>query len=186
VTEPEPFTQMALSWRQAYGGPGFAENPLGKGVKPGAGQKGKPHMLPNLQYPQETAHLPNIRMTPACFSPLDISWPQRFSKSGTYDSAWLQEDFPAYARDIDWTIFNIAPEDQWFSGHLQGNEPYLLENLHPQKPRIEGCLPGFHGALFHYPADPVRIGFRGGVDPTLDGLVFPSQGAGGIDPPRPV
>jgi uncharacterized protein YjbI with pentapeptide repeats len=148
VTEPEPFTQMALSWQQAYGGPGFAENPLGKGVKPGAGEQGKAHMLPNLQYPQETAHLPNVRMTPAGFSPLDISWPQRISKSGTYDSAWLQEDFPAFARDIDWAIFNIAPQDQWFSGHLQGNEPYLLENLHPQKPRIEGALPDFKARCF--------------------------------------
>jgi len=148
ISDPEPFTKMALNWQRAYGGEGFADNPLGKGFKPVVGERGKIHRLPNLQYPTETVYDPDIGITPAGFGPLDITWPQRFSKVGTYDKAWLKEDFPAYARDIDWTIFNIATSDQWFNGHLHGDEPYRLENLHPEKPRIEGHLPGFKARCF--------------------------------------
>lgn len=147
-SEPQPFKKMALSWQRAYGGEGFSKNPLGRGFKPVKGAQGTVHLLPNLQYPGETTYDPDIPITPACFGPLDISWPQRFSKAGTYNKAWLKEDFPAFARDIDWTIFNIAPEDQWFEGHLNGDEAYCFENLHPEKSRIEGRLPGFKARCY--------------------------------------
>jgi uncharacterized protein YjbI with pentapeptide repeats len=148
ISRPEPFEKMPLVWARAYGGQGFADNPLGRGFKAVAGKQGKIRMLPNLQYATDTLYDPDIGIKPAGFGPLDITRPQRFSKAGTYDKTWLKEDFPAFARDMDWTIFNIAPPDQWFDDHLNGDEAYCLENLHPEKPRIEGRLPGFRARCF--------------------------------------
>src|SRR5687767_15679476 len=41
------------------------------------------------------------------------------------------------------TLFrSVAPADQWLDGFFRGDEEVLLENMHPQRPRIEGRLPG--------------------------------------------
>lgn len=148
LSRPAPFRKMELSWQRAYGGQGFAQNPLGRGVKTVKTVGGKTRMLPNLQYAADTLYDPDIGIRPANFGPLDITWPQRSSKAGTYNKEWLERDFPAFARDIDWTLFNVAPSDQWFDDYLRGDESFCLENLHQDKPRIEGRLPGFAGRCF--------------------------------------
>jgi uncharacterized protein YjbI with pentapeptide repeats len=104
--------------------------------------------LPNIQYPAKLVMSPEQHTEPAGFGPIDFTLPQRFSKTGTYDDRWLKEDFPGFARDIDWTIFNLSQPDQWFDKPLQGDEAYLLENMHPAKSRIEGNLPGFAARCF--------------------------------------
>src|SRR5262249_24725048 len=78
----------------------------------------------------------------------DMTWPQRFSKVGTYDDAWLKNDFPGLARDLDPSFFNTAPLDQQIEGHFRGDEPFVIENMHPEKPRLEGKLPGLSTRCF--------------------------------------
>ena len=85
---------------------------------------------------------------PAGFGPLDISWPQRTSKAGTYDQKWLKERFPGFAEDMDWTIFNTAPEDQQLEGFLTGDEDFFFEHMHPDKPTVKGRLPGIMPRCF--------------------------------------
>ena len=34
ASDPEPFTRMAVSWENAFGGEGYDKNPLGRGYKP--------------------------------------------------------------------------------------------------------------------------------------------------------
>jgi len=80
--------------------------------------------------------------------PYDQTWPQRFSKVGTYDEAWLKEQFPGFASDMDPSFFNTAPEDQQIDGFFRGDEAFVLENLHPRKPLIQGTLPGLKGRCF--------------------------------------
>ena len=147
-SEPVEFATMPLDWQHAFGGEGFVRNPLGKGSKPVATDKGTIHWLPNIQYPHERAISPEQQFEPAGFGPLDLTWPQRFSKAGTHDEVWLKEDFPAYARDMDWTIFNLASSDQWFDQPLRGDEKYLFENMHPSIPVLEGRLPGLRARCF--------------------------------------
>lgn len=146
-TDPVPFTSMPLDWAHTFGGEGYDKNPLGKGFKPITQGKVEIKWLPNIQYPTKL-DTSQKKYEPAGFGPIDIIWPQRFSKAGTHDDRWLKEDFPGFARDIDWTIFNLSQHDQWFDKPLQGDEPYLLENMHPAKPLIKGNLPGFIARCF--------------------------------------
>ena len=41
ITESVPFTHMAIDWTRAYGGPGFADNPAGRGMAPADGSEAR-------------------------------------------------------------------------------------------------------------------------------------------------
>lgn len=139
---PTPFTAMPITWANAFGGEGFDLNPVGKGAaRDRAGDAPTP--LPNVEDPARLIRAPGDRPRPVGLMPLDIAWPQRTAKAGTYDDAWLKELFPGTARDVDWTLFNLAPEDQWMPDReFRGDEEILLENLHPDRPVITSRLPG--------------------------------------------
>jgi len=142
-TSPKPFTEMRIGWAEAFGGEGFLENPVGKGYLKGKPEKDKLIELPNVEYPNKLIRKLSDTPKPAGLMPLDISWSFRQKKSGTYDDKWLKELFPGTPKDIDWTIFNVAPEDQWLKeGFFRGDETFLLENMHPTRNKIEGRLPG--------------------------------------------
>ncbi|HEY2620757.1 MAG TPA: DUF2169 domain-containing protein [Acetobacteraceae bacterium] len=144
ITEPVAFSQMKLDWTRAYGGRDFADNPLGKGVT-ADGSDGRIFPVENIM-----RRNPDGERTrgPAAYGPVDQMWPVRTKLSGTYDDAWLKQDFPGFARDIDWHFFNIAPADQWLPQPLTGNETYAFKNLHPDHPLLEGRLPGIAARLF--------------------------------------
>jgi hypothetical protein len=93
---------------------------------------------------------PKQRPEPASFGPLDLSWPRRFRRMGkNYDAGWLQNDFPGFARDIDWTVFNAASPDQWWDRDtLPEQASWRIWNMHPQKPVQEGTLPPWHARCF--------------------------------------
>ncbi|WP_437645169.1 DUF2169 domain-containing protein [Sorangium sp. So ce362] len=185
MSEPAPFTEMPVTWRNAFGGDGFAKNPLGKG------HGDKSTTLPNIESPKHLIHARSDRPTPAGLDGYDLTWPQRFSKIGTHDKAWLDECFPGFARDLDPTLFNMAPDDQQIDGFFRGDEAFVVENMHPDKPRLEGALPGVasrcfvclktrDGVVIREPAmklDTVRLFphrergvalFRGGIEITSD------------------
>lgn len=138
------FTRMPLDWSHAYGGPGFAANPLGRG------HAGDPmsELLPCVEYPDRVVVARGDAGAPAGFGPIDIGWPQRAARAGTHDRQWLETLYPGFAHDIDWRHFNLAPEDQWLDRAAAADEGYALVNLHPARPRIEGRLPGVVARAF--------------------------------------
>ncbi|WP_437963352.1 DUF2169 domain-containing protein [Sorangium sp. So ce260] len=142
MSDPAPFTEMPVTWRNAFGGNGFAKNPLGKGY----GDKSA--ALPNIESPKHLIHARGDRPAPAGLDGYDVTWPQRFSKIGTHDAAWRNECFPGFARDMDPTMFNMAPDDQQIDGFFRGDETFVVENMHPDKPRLEGALPGVASRCF--------------------------------------
>lgn len=149
ISDPAPFTEMPIRWTHAYGGEGFAENPIGKGFKPIEDAAGESvHALPNIEDPAQIVHSPDEPVKPASFMPVDLTWSPRMSRAGTYDDAWLKESFPGLPPDGRWTIHNLAPESQWLDGFFQGDESFLLENMHPTRARIEGRLPGAVARVF--------------------------------------
>lgn len=147
-SEPVGFSSMKVDWEHAYGGEGFEKNPLGKGFKPVNIKDMKVQLIPNVLYPKERVISPEKQHEPASFCPVDFSWPQRFSKAGTHDDKWLKEDFPGFAPDMDWTIFNTAQPDQWLEHPLRTGESFQITNMHPEKPVITGNLPGFSARCF--------------------------------------
>jgi uncharacterized protein YjbI with pentapeptide repeats len=157
-TAPEPFTMMPLTWENAFGGPDYKQNPLGKGIAKVPTDRGEVQPLPNVEDPGRLMRSPEDRPPPAGFGPYDLMWPQRFDKAGTHDAKWLEERFPGFAADIDWTMFNAAPGDQQVEGPFRGDEAFALESMHPTKARIEGKLPGACARCF------VNVKSDGGED----------------------
>lgn len=148
VTEPEPISEMPLTFAQAFGGRDYKDNPLGKGMDAVETEAGKRQPLPNLELPNRLIGSPDDKPPPASLGMIDLTWPQRFRKVGTYDQHWLKERAPGLADDIDWTYFNTTAPDQWLDGFFKGDEPFVLRNLHPQRHLIEGRLPGLISRTF--------------------------------------
>ena len=149
ISEPEPFDRMDLRYQNAFGGEGFDRNPVGKGAKAVIDGQGREHWpLPNVEYEKHLIGSPDDRPAPAGFGPLDMTWPQRLSKAGTYDQKWLANLFPGLAADIDMTFFNLAPDDQWIDGYFTGNEPFAVEGMHPELEVLVSKLPGFRTRMF--------------------------------------
>ncbi|WP_420466530.1 DUF2169 domain-containing protein [Panacagrimonas sp.] len=144
VSAPQPFERMAIEWKNAYGGPDFPQNPVGKGRAEIDGVR----WLPNLELPDSRLKTADQVIEPAGFGMLDVMHPQRAALRGTYDDVWLKEHSPGFAPDLNWKYFNFAPQDQWISGTLRGDEEFELENLHPTRPHIRGNLPGLRVRAF--------------------------------------
>jgi len=131
---PLGFTKMPLTWANAFGGPGFADNPSGKGL----GDE-----LPNVEYPDQPTRNRGDRPVPAGFGPVSSLWPARASKVGKeYGKAWQDKRAPFYAEDFDWTHFHAAPLDQQLPGYLRGDEELLFQNLSATEPTLRTRLPG--------------------------------------------
>jgi uncharacterized protein YjbI with pentapeptide repeats len=149
ISDPRPFTEMDVSYENAFGGPDYKKNPLGKGhatIKTDTGRTIRP--LPNIEDPQNLIDSPKKKPNPAGVAPIDLTWPQRFDKAGTYDEKWQRERFPGPAEDMDWTFYNAAPEDQQIEGFFSGDEPFEIKGMHPEQPLIQAKLPGFKPLCF--------------------------------------
>lgn len=143
---PAPFATMPITYARAYGGPGFAANPAGRGYR--GRWRRNAGAMPNIEQPCAP---PGSRWRPAApagFGPLGVGWLPRKDKFGTYGRRWARSDAPGFAADIDWTVFNLAPPDQWLAGHFEGGECYRLEGLHPSLPAIEGRVPALRARGF--------------------------------------
>src|SRR5262249_51799236 len=148
-SEAVPYEKMPLGYDRAFGGQGYAQNPTGKGYAPVKTESGDTvHPLPNIEIANKLITSPRERPLPTGFGPIDPSWPQRIKKTGTYDRKWLENRYPELAEDLDPTYYNLAPEDQQIDGYWQGGERFVLENLHPEKPQIEGVVPSFRARAF--------------------------------------
>lgn len=147
-SDPEPFEQMPITWEKAFGGQGFARNPLGKGSAPVEDKRRPLHPLPNIELPSSLIRSKEELAEPAGLGPIDLMWPQRLSKAGTHDDRWLKERFPGFAADMDWSIFNLAPEDQQQPEPFRGDEAFAISGMHPRQARLKGQLPGIAARCF--------------------------------------
>ena len=149
ISDPHPFTEMDVSYENAFGGPEYKKNPLGKGHSPVKSNTGENvHPLPNIEDPHDLIDSPKKKPDPAGFGPIDLTWPQRMEKVGTYDQKWLDNLFPGLAEDIDYTYFNAAPPDQWLDGFFNGNESFEIRGMHPEKKVIQSRLPETRSRCF--------------------------------------
>ncbi|MCT8342732.1 DUF2169 domain-containing protein [Photorhabdus kleinii] len=150
-SSPQPFEKMHLDWQNAFGGHCTAENPLGKGDEPVTREGVLWHPLPNVELPDQLLHSQHQRVQPASFAPLDFSWPQRSRLMGKkYDKQWLAHEFPGFARDTDWHLFNMAGSDQWLDGQpvLPAGATWRIWNMHPTWAVQQGKLPCWRTRCF--------------------------------------
>jgi uncharacterized protein YjbI with pentapeptide repeats len=146
--EAAPFTSMPLDWSRAFGGPAFADNPIGKGHRPADVDPKQVRDLPNFEVPYKELRRPTDIVAPIGFGLVDAAWPQRAKRIGTYDDRWLRTRFPGLPDDIDWRHFNVASPDQWLDRGIAADEAFELRHLHPARPAIEGRLPRMSARAF--------------------------------------
>lgn len=149
ITKAEPFVEMPVVWANAYGGQDFKKNPLGKGrdkVMMPDGSSAVP--LPNVELQQQQIGSPGDSPDPGCYASLDMMWPQRFDKNGTYDKKWQTERWPFFPDDMNYEFFNMACEDQYMEEFFKGGEAVTIKNMNPDIPYIESSLPDLRMRCF--------------------------------------
>ncbi|KYG04920.1 hypothetical protein BE21_43985 [Sorangium cellulosum] len=135
ISEPAPFVSMPITWANAFGGPEYPMNPVGKGYR-------TPE-LPTVELPGQPIRSRADTPAPAGFGPINPGWPQRAGKVGkAYGRRYLTERAPWYADDFDVGYFHAAPEDQQLRGYLRGDEELTFQNLHPEHATLRARLPG--------------------------------------------
>ena len=143
MTDPEPFKEMPVTWQNAFGGESFDKNPLGKGIDPVQLPDGQTVVpLPTIENPEKLIGSASDRPDPAGIAPIDVMWPQRFSKQGTYDEKWKRERWPHFPDDMNYEFFNTAPQDQFIDAFFNGDETITVMNMHPDVQLIQSRLPG--------------------------------------------
>jgi hypothetical protein len=134
--EPSPFTIMALRYERAAGGLGQA-NP--------AGIASTEARLPNLEPAIRAGTRSGDEGTLlAGFGPIAPDWPQRRGRLQGGAATWSPND---PLDESDPLFFNSAPADQQLAT-LRDDQPLLLENLHPDLPRLSTRLPGLRPQVF--------------------------------------
>ena len=98
-----PFTQMALDWTRTYGGAEVRRQSARQ--RRGTGSTGSDGAIVPVQNVLNPKLGRDGARIPSSYGPVDQTWPARAKLTGTYDDDWLKQDFPGFARDIDWTLF---------------------------------------------------------------------------------
>ncbi|MGX1308922.1 uncharacterized protein YjbI with pentapeptide repeats [Amorphus suaedae] len=148
-SDPVPFTHMPLVPQLAFGGAGFAENPVGRGVGArGLYEGGYKAPLPNLEDPAHPILEIDDTPHPAWFGPYppDAPWRQRYI--GTYDRKYMKTHFPGYPADFDTRYFLTAPANQQIKGFFRGDEPIHVSGMSSSHPRVDSRLPGIRARAF--------------------------------------
>ncbi len=138
-SKPQSFERIALRWENAFGGPSHPANPLGVGLDGAA--------LPRLEDPEALIRNQRDQPPPACCAPVPRHFQVRGGKLGTYDAAWLDQRWPYFPKDVDWSYFNAAPAEQQMD-YPRGNEAFDLGGVHPEHPVVSGRLPGLAPRVF--------------------------------------
>ncbi|MAK89986.1 MAG: hypothetical protein CMI13_01940 [Oleibacter sp.] len=132
-SSPVPVSSVPLIYEFAFGGPDYADNPIGKGHSA--------NQLPNIELAGQTIGSNSKAYVPAGFGPYDPSWPDRARYQGTYNQRYLETSYPGYPKDMDWRLFMTAPADQQLKQFWRGDESFGLHNMHPERPLITSSLP---------------------------------------------
>ncbi len=140
ASDPEPFTSMPLRWSNAWGGPDYADNPVGRGVGI--------DLLPTVEHPGDSSRSADAR-EPAGVGPIHPDWPIRKKKLGkAYGGDYKKTRAPYYAADFDWSHFQSAPLDQQIEGYFKGDESFSFTNIHPDAHELSGKLPAVRVRVF--------------------------------------
>ncbi len=139
IAEEGRFARMPLLYERAGGGPDTS-NPVG--VRPDTRDSYGRVKLPNL-LPPGVMVAPGSIVPPIGFGPIAPTWPSRWNRLGKYAGQFVLHQLAStpLPMDFDRGFFNDAPNDQQLT-ELSDDVRIVLENLHPQAPRLVTNLPG--------------------------------------------
>lgn len=148
VSAPAPFRRVPIRWELAFGGPGYARNPVGRGIAPVDTEQGRRVLLPNLEDSAELISGAGDRPRPSCFAPVPPGWAERIRKAGTYDQRWLKTRWPWLPDDFDYGYYLSAPPAQQVEGYWRGDEAVGLQHLTASQSIFRSRLPGLRARCF--------------------------------------
>lgn len=137
---PEPFRTMPVIYERAFGGvdergpqPEWEmRNPSGVGFR--GAPPADPALeteVPNIEYPSTPISSVRDRPAPAGFGVVAKSWLPRSAFGGTYDEAWVKNQYPMLPDDFDPRFYQSAPADQQLTA-VRGGETVELLNMTPE------------------------------------------------------
>jgi hypothetical protein len=130
VSDPKAAHEVRLGWANAFGGPGDERNPLGVGH---ASSKSERQPQQELTVQPYGGGLLQRNYPPVHLGPLGKAWLPRRTLAGTYDNAWLKNQWPLPPADLDDGFWNCAPADQQVE-HPEPGAQITLVNLWPPTP----------------------------------------------------
>ena len=167
MSEPQYFDAIPLRYEHALGGPGYGDNPVGKGATQ---QQAHGHVLPNIEYADQLMQSPQARPPVAGMGPINRSWAARHGKIGTYTHSYVKERWPWFPEDFDWGYFNSAPTDQQIKPCVNGDEAIFVTSMHRQHEVFETRLPGLRVRLFVSTNDEPNLEYFTEIKTQLDTL----------------
>ncbi len=135
LSEGAPFVKMSLRWERAAGGQGTM-NPVGVPSTLQPDFRGL-SVIPNLLPAGFRLMSPADVIPPVGTGPIAPTWPERLARLGKHATSWDNHAWQLrpLPEDLDATFFNVAPSDQQVS-QIRCDERIVLENLHPDHPRL--------------------------------------------------
>ncbi len=144
MSPPQPFSCLALSWSNAFGGTSWPLNPTGKGIE----LQNQHYPLPNIDIAYEVIHNPHQRVAPVGFLPLWTSKAQQ-TQLGTFDDHWVKKSWPYLPVDHHFDYWNGAPLDQQQHAFWTGTEAITCTHMHPTKKNQHYQLAGHQLRAFY-------------------------------------
>ncbi|CAM4331948.1 DUF2169 domain-containing protein [Bordetella tumbae] len=150
ISDPVPFECQSLSWANSFGGPSFPDNPRGTGLDAVDVQGNQVIRLPNLESLTDRVHTKGQLVEPWNFGQINIEWPARMSKMGSYDEEWVRTVGTGFFDDMQPSVFNAASEDQIWTEKkaLNMDETFEIWNMHPDLHCWSGTLPSLKARCF--------------------------------------
>lgn len=155
LSEPEPITEVPLSYTLASGGRVIGEpdglvdprNPIGSNlIDPDFTPADKTYPAPQIDSEAHPISLDHKRPAlPQGFGPMAPWWQARQRFAGTYDDAWKAQTEPRLPEDFDYRFYQCAHPNLILPDYLNGGDIVRLEGLTPngqlqfRLPNIRPC-----------------------------------------------
>lgn len=175
LSEPEPCSQLSLTYENAYGGVHeekehyddgefYAPNPLGCGYvgrsRPDTARQYRAAQIEAWDGPIDSF---GRDVAVGGLGPMPGYFPERLQHAGTYDSAWETAVKPDIPLDMDMRYWQTAPQDQRSEDFLRAGAKISLVGLRAGDP-LTLELPPFDPALVCDLAERPRESLRMNLD----------------------
>ncbi|PRD49871.1 DUF2169 family type VI secretion system accessory protein [Phyllobacterium myrsinacearum] len=157
LSEPEPIVALPIRYEYAYGGTIFTgndedgkpvldawhHNPLGRGwIDKNLTDFTLPQSAPQLENPQEPVSDPYRSYAVEGLGAIPPAWLPRRTFGGTYDQAWLDNIWPRWPEDYDFSYNNSAAAGLVVPGeHIQTPCTIELAGLRPETRLFQLSIP---------------------------------------------